>query len=47
MKCPVGLNPKYIKEHKKADKSKCINCGLCSYICPSKINFKECLNREE
>ena len=25
----------------------CINCGLCSYICPSKINFKECLNREE
>ena len=47
MKCPVGLNPKYIKEHRKADKSKCINCGLCSYICPSKINFKECLNREE
>lgn len=44
LKCPVGLNPKYIKEHKKADKSKCINCGLCSYICPSKINFKECLN---
>ena len=47
MKCPVGLNPKYIKEHRKADKSKCIHCGLCSYICPSKINFKECLNREE
>lgn len=40
LKCPVGLNPKYIKEHKKADKSKCIGCGLCSYICPSKINFK-------
>lgn len=43
MKCPVGLNPKYIKEHKNADKSKCINCGLCTYICPSKINFKEFL----
>ncbi|MDE6292591.1 MAG: 4Fe-4S binding protein, partial [Bacilli bacterium] len=39
-KCPVGLNPKYLKEHKDADRSKCINCGLCSYICPSKINFK-------
>lgn len=48
-KCPVGLNPKYIKEHKKADRSKCINCGLCTYICPSKINFKTCLggNHEE
>lgn len=48
-KCPVGLNPKYIKEHKKADRSKCINCGLCTYICPSKINFKTCLgdNNEE
>lgn len=43
-KCPVGLNPKYLKEHKKADRSKCINCGLCTYICPSKINFKEYLN---
>ncbi len=42
-KCPVGLNPKYLKEHKKADRSKCINCGLCTYICPSKINFKEYL----
>lgn len=43
-KCPVGLNPKYIKDHKRADRSKCINCGLCTYICPSKINFKEYLN---
>ena len=40
LKCPVGLNPKYIKEHKKADRSKCIKCGLCTYNCPSKINFK-------
>ena len=39
-KCPVGLNPKYLKEHKRADRSKCIGCGLCTYICPSKINFK-------
>ena len=41
--CPVGLNPKYIMEHKKVDKSKCIHCNLCTYICPSKINFKEVL----
>ena len=47
IKCPVHLNPKYIKEHKKADRDRCINCGLCSYICPSKINFKECLRRDE
>lgn len=46
-KCPVGLNPKYIKEHKNADKRKCIGCGLCTYICPSKINFKECLGGKE
>ena len=39
-KCPVGLNPKYLKDHKRADRSKCIHCGLCTYICPSKINFK-------
>lgn len=45
-KCPVGLNPKYIREHKEADKSRCIHCGLCSYICPSKINFKPFLGGE-
>ena len=39
-KCPMGLNPKYIKDHKNADHSRCIGCGLCSYVCPSKINFK-------
>lgn len=47
LKCPVGLNPKYIKEHKKADRSKCIGCGLCSYICPSKINFKPYLGGKD
>ena len=39
-KCPVNLNPKYLREHKKADRSRCIGCGLCTYICPAKINFK-------
>jgi electron transport complex protein RnfC len=41
-KCPVGLNPKLIKEG-KGDKSKCIHCGACTYVCPSKINFKKYL----
>ena len=41
-KCPVGLNPKLIKEG-KGDKSKCIHCGVCTYVCPSKINFKKYL----
>ncbi len=43
-KCPVGLNPKYIKEHRKASFEACLGCGLCTYICPSKINFKKYLN---
>ena len=49
LKCPIHLNPKYIKEHSKADRSECIKCGLCTYICPSKINFKPYLggNNEE
>ena len=49
LKCPMHLNPKYIKEHSKSDKSKCIKCGLCTYICPSRINFKPYLggNDEE
>lgn len=46
-KCPVGLNPKYLKEHKNADRSKCIGCGLCTYICPSKINFKPYLGGKD
>ena len=41
-KCPVGLNPKLIKEG-KGDSSKCIQCGACTYVCPSKINFKKYL----
>jgi len=40
LQCPLHLNPKYIKEHSKANKSACIHCGLCTYICPSRINFK-------
>lgn len=45
--CPVGLNPKYIKEHPKANKDRCIHCNLCTYICPAKINFKKCLGGKD
>jgi ferredoxin len=44
-KCPVGLNPKLIKMG-KGDKSKCIHCGACTYVCPSLINFKKYLGEE-
>ena len=26
------------------DQDKCIGCGLCSYICPSKIEVREFVN---
>lgn len=46
--CPMHLNPKYIKTHKKVDTSRCIGCGTCTFICPSKINFKPYLgDRDE
>lgn len=38
-KCPRGLNPKYVADHKgkvRNDyKSGCLSCGLCDYICPA------------
>ena len=43
--CPQGINPKYMhfNKDKKANdyRSKCVNCGICSYLCPSKINLRE------
>ena len=45
-KCPVGLNPKLIKDG-KGDKSKCIHCGACTYVCPSLINFKKYLGDKD
>ncbi|HHT69563.1 MAG TPA: 4Fe-4S dicluster domain-containing protein, partial [Firmicutes bacterium] len=43
--CPMGLTPNFLGEysnHEMYDKAKdlraldCIECGLCSYVCPSK-----------
>ncbi|MGI6787345.1 MAG: RnfABCDGE type electron transport complex subunit C [Acholeplasmataceae bacterium] len=48
--CPVGLDPVLIMKAQRArdkdtlmtlDVNKCIECGLCSYICPSKIPLTE------
>ena len=32
-------------ETKKLKIDKCIGCGLCSYICPAKIEVREILNK--
>ena len=37
-----------IDNPKEADKlhiDKCINCGLCSYVCPSKIKITEIIKK--
>ena len=43
--CPVNINPKYMyfnkDEKAKEYKKECINCGVCSYLCPSKINLNK------
>ena len=48
--CPVGIDPVLIMKAQRArdkdellklDVNKCIECGLCSYICPSKIPLTE------
>lgn len=45
--CPVGLNPKYVYDHKGLVKKEyydtCIKCGLCSYLCPSNIDLKKAM----
>lgn len=48
--CPVAIDPVLIMKAQRArdkeallklDVNKCIECGLCSYICPSKIPLTE------
>ncbi len=54
-KCPRGLNPKYVADHKgkvrSEYKSGCLSCGLCDYICPANRELmkymKEVVNDEE
>ena len=38
--CPRGAI-KIVNKRAVIDKDKCIECGLCSYVCPSKINVRE------
>ena len=51
MVCPVNIMPVLIMENidnidnlNKLKCNKCIGCGLCSYICPSKIEVREFVN---
>lgn len=45
--CPVKLQPILIKEHldkkglERLHPEKCIDCSICSYICPSRIPLKK------
>jgi Na(+)-translocating NADH:ubiquinone oxidoreductase A subunit len=48
--CPRDLMPYWLSKHVRADMaieaeefrlSDCIECGLCSYVCPSKISLME------
>lgn len=47
--CPVGLNPKYVFDHKGRVKKeyydKCIQCGLCNHVCPSNIDLAKYMRR--
>ncbi len=45
--CPVDIAPilikdqiNNVKELKKLDPEKCIECGLCSFVCPSNIDVR-------
>lgn len=48
--CPMGLNPKFVKENKDKIgddyKDKCLKCGLCNYVCPSNRKLKQAMERK-
>ena len=52
--CPVGLQPVEIKDAQQARNVErimalepwhCISCGLCSYVCPSKIDVSDFVSK--
>lgn len=52
--CPAGLMPVKIQDAEKAknldaiaalDTNSCIECGMCTYVCPSKIDVTENVRR--
>jgi ferredoxin-type protein NapH len=48
--CPAGTLQRLFDRKKyllKANKSKCINCGLCNQICPMSIPVKEIINHPD
>ena len=51
--CPANLAPVLIKECSdkeeliKLQVNKCISCGLCSYICPSRIDLRNIVNEKK
>lgn len=51
--CPMGLNPKYVYDHKgnvkPSYKENCIGCGLCNYLCPANRDLRSSMrkNKEE
>ncbi len=48
--CPVGLNPKYVYDHKgnvkPSYKEGCIDCGLCNYLCPANRNLRSSMKKK-
>ena len=54
MNCPAGLQPVEIKiafERKDTDRMEklnimsCVECGMCSYVCPSHIEVTESVKK--
>ena len=51
--CPANLAPVLIKECSNKEEliklqvNKCISCGLCSYICPSRIDLRNIVNEKK
>ena len=54
MHCPAGLQPVEIQIAVKKgdvdrmlalDAKSCVECGMCSYVCPSKIDVTEAMKK--
>ena len=54
MTCPAGLQPVELKiafERKDTDRMEklnimsCVECGMCSYVCPSKIEVTDTIKK--
>ena len=52
--CPAGLQPiqiknafddKNVKDLESFDCTKCVECGMCSFVCPSKIELTDAIRK--